>query len=1043
MRQKFALLFALALLIGSAFAMLPAQAQKPLPVEQPAAAPQAVQPKAEIQGELPASGLVKVIVQLSDPPLASYQGGISGLPATSPMALGRPQLNPDSTAVQLYQTYLDGKQQQLLNEVRRFSPQAREIMRYQAAYNGVALELPVEDVARLLKVAGVTGVEVNKIEQIVTDSSPEFIGAPTMWQELGAADGSTAGENVIIGVIDTGIYNPAASVNSDGMHPSLVDPAPVGGDYPSTFSRRGVCAGAQAQDGTFGACNDKLIGAWWYNNSNIANPGEAMSPLDQDGHGTHTATTAGGNGGTSAPLGTISGIAPRARIIAYKVCWDADPANPQDGGCGTIDSLAAINQAIIDGVDVINYSISGGTDPWRHSVEQAFLAAVEAGIVVNASAGNAGTVGSVNHVSPWDITVAASTHSRAFTGTISVMGAVTTTPPGPYEGSSLSPGTVNGNVVLAPSQGAGDPVPSQCLNPYPAGTFQPTDIVICRRGTIARVLKYEHVRVGGAGAGILVNTSPSQSLNADYCAPGFVCLHLSQPDGDAIINYVEASVVPVVGTVSGGVRGTRRGDTMAGFSSKGPAGFGDILKPDVTSVGVDVYAGSSNNQWDDADPNQLFSVISGTSMSSPHSAGASALLRQLHPDWSPMEIKSALMSTAVYTSVLKSDASTPADPFDIGSGRTDLTVAGKAGLILDESIDNMLAADPVIGGDPKTLNLANFANSACVVECTWTRTLKNPLRNPITWNSGVMGGSGITLTVSPASFTIPARGTQVVTVTANVEGQALGGWLFDTVVFTPTNAPAQLQVPGAHFPVAVVPSASNLPSQLTITTGEISGSHVISDVQALRIDELTTQEFGLTRGTFTERMLGQDSNNGSPWDNLSDGVFYITMTVPTDTARLVADITASSSADLDLFVHYDVNGDGQPAQNELVALSATGAVLEYVNLTNPTPGTYIVLVQNWQASSAMSDSVTLSTAVVPAADRGNLDLSGPTTQAGGQPFNLSLLWNEPGFRPGDRWYGAFTLGTNAASEGNLGRTEVDFRITAPSSYRLYLPLLMQ
>nr|MBA3533207.1 hypothetical protein [Ardenticatenales bacterium] len=285
MRYKLSLL-ALLLLVSSLIVLAPVRAEGPDAQTRPSidGTTKELRPAGRvvgIYGELPTSGTVKVIVQLKGAPLASYQGGVVGLSATSPRATGGTKLDVASPRSLAYVDYLKNEQQHFMSVVKAVSPKVISLANYQAAFNGMALELPVADVYKLLTIPGVLRVEVNKIERVATDSSGEFIGAPVLWEELGAANGSTAGEGVIVGIIDTGIYNPASTVNSDGLHPSLVDPSPVGGDY-SAMTKRGVCAGAQQQDGTFGPCNDKLIGAWWYNNTGIANAGEAHSPLDQD-----------------------------------------------------------------------------------------------------------------------------------------------------------------------------------------------------------------------------------------------------------------------------------------------------------------------------------------------------------------------------------------------------------------------------------------------------------------------------------------------------------------------------------------------------------------------------------------------------------------------------------------------------------------------------------------------------------------------------------------------------------------------------------------
>ncbi|MBX2848205.1 MAG: S8 family serine peptidase, partial [Acidiferrobacterales bacterium] len=180
------------------------------------------------------------------------------------------------------------------------------------------------------------------------------------------------------------------------------------------------------------------------------------------------------------------------------------------------------------------------------------------------------------------------------------------------------------------------------------------------------------------------------------------------------------------------------GDVMAGFSSRGPQSVFDVLKPDVTAPGVDIFAADKND--DTPDPNDPeYQFLSGTSMSSPHNAGAGLLLSATNPDWTPTEIKSALMLTASNLITVKEDGETATDAFDLGAGRIDLPAANDAGLVMSESIENFLAADPALGGDPSTLNLASMMDSNCVGECSWTRTVTNTLDKTGYWNVVAVG----------------------------------------------------------------------------------------------------------------------------------------------------------------------------------------------------------------------------------------------------------------------------------------------------------------
>ena len=978
-----------------------------------------VKHKAELVGAVPAKGDVSIIIHFVEAPLTLYTGGVAGINATNPAANNATKLDLTSPASVAYLNHLEQQHTAFFNTVRSFSPKVSKLADYRVAFNGMALRLPVQDLGQLRTLPAVRLVEVDTIQQLTTDSSNEFIGSPAFWNKIQTVRNEEPGAGVVVGIIDSGIYHPSTQLTNTGAHPSLTDPAPDGYDFPAPAGGyKGVCAATspQPQDGSFGECNDKLIGAWWYNAGTADNPGEMMSPMDEDGHGTHTATTAAGNHSVDSPFGELSGVAPYAQVIAYKVCWSGDPDISDDGGCASTDSTSAIEQAVIDGVDVLNFSISGGNSPWTESVEQAFFGASAAGVIVNASGGNSGPAqNTVGHNSPWLITVAASTQSRKFEGSLVVSA---TGAPQNLEGSSLYYGVVTGTIKLAPPQTAGDSTPSQCLNPYAPGTFAPTDIVICRRGTIARVLKYKHVFAGGAGGAILVNQQAGQSLNAEYCDK--VCLHLPFTSGQALIDFIAANP-GTEGTLYGGTKQFGRGDIMAGFSSRGQSKVLDLIKPDVTLVGVDVIAGETPFIWDEGfEDGLLFKPLSGTSMSSPHSAGTSALMRQMFPDWTPYEVKSAMMTTA-YTDTLQPDGLTPTIPFDDGSGRVDLTKVFSAGLVLDEAPANFVAADPAADGRPSTLNLASMANNACIQVCSWTRTVSSTMDTAVTWTAMATETDGMTITVEPASFTLDAFGTQQITVTADVQNFPVDVWTFGEFALVPDNTDTVM----AHFPIAARPALAEIPEELVVVTRRDSGSETFDGFQAVAVTDGQYEPYGLVEGMQTIEALAGDSSNGSAYDDLTDGVFYTTFQVPSGTVRLVAEIIESQSLDIDLFLARDANNDGIPQESEEVAMSATGAVLEEIDILSPAAGTYFAIVQNWGPSPNQPDLTTLSVAIVPNDNEGNFDVEGPSTVPAGQEFEVLVQWDEPAMEAGDKWYGAVDLGTNPADPDNLGRLPVD------------------
>lgn len=727
-----------------------------------------------------ATGTAVYIIQLAGEPVATYRGGVDGLAATTPGLTGSRKLDVTAPNVVAYEKYLVNKQAEWITAVaRQIDRQPRILHQYTYAYNGLALELDGQEAAAVAALPGVANIQREKSYDLLSDAGPEWIGAPAIW------DGSPAiqnqGEGIIIGVIDTGI-------NID--HPSFADVGGDGHDHTNPLGLnvyRGWCHPAHPNYKAEYICNDKLIGMWDF--ADAINPldTEEDGPEDSQGHGSHTASTAAGNVisatvNTATGYGytaTISGVAPHANVIAYDACIVSCPGSAL---------LAAINQAIPDGVDVINYSISGGADPYNDAVELAFLNANEAGVFVAAAAGNSGPGSStLFHQSPWVATVGASTHNRSFSNSLTHL-ASSAGSLAAISGKSVSSGYGPATIVYA-----GDFGDALCQNPFPAGTWTNGEIVVCDRGVVARVDKGANVLLGGAGGLVLANDQPDQTLNGD--AHYLPAVHVNYYDGLVLKNWL-ATGSNHVATIAGATLdlSAANGDVLASFSSRGPNTAFDVIKPDIVAPGVDVLAALNS---DGLPPPPEYGFDSGTSMAAPHLAGAAALLLGAHGSWSPDEVRSALMMTAV-TTITKENGITPADPFDRGAGRVDLAQAVQAGLVLDETKADYEAANPALGGDPKALNLPSLADSACLFTCSWTRTLRSSLTASTQWTASVAAPPGMVITVTPSTFTVAASATQSVMIEADVTNfDGTPGWGFATVTFS---SPGQVDL---HLPVAV------------------------------------------------------------------------------------------------------------------------------------------------------------------------------------------------------------------------------------------------
>ncbi|XP_020204529.1 subtilisin-like protease SBT1.3 [Cajanus cajan] len=558
----------------------------------------------------------------------------------------------------------------------------RIIYTYQNAFHGVAAKLTEEEAERLEAEEGVVAVFPETKYELHTTRSPTFLGLEPakgniFWSE------KLAGHDVIVGVLDTGIWPESESFHDVGMRP-----------VPAHW--KGACE--IGTDFTKSHCNRKVVGARVFYHGYEAAIGkineqkEYKSARDQDGHGSHTAATVGGSPVLGANLlgyanGTARGMAPGARIAAYKVCWI--------GGCFSSDIVSAIDKAVADGVNVLSISLGGGVSSYyRDSLSVAAFGAMEKGVFVSCSAGNAGPdPASLTNVSPWITTVGASTMDRDFPADVKLGNGKIMTGVSLYKGQSvLSIKKQYPLVYLGSNSSRVDPR-SMCLE----GTLDPKvvsgKIVICDRGLSPRVKKGHVVRSAGGVGMILTNSEANgEELVADcHLLPAVA---IGEKEGKELKNYVLTSKGATATLAFKGTRlGIRPSPVVAAFSSRGPNFLTlEILKPDLVAPGVNILAA-----WSDAiGPSGLkidnrrvkFNILSGTSMSCPHVSGIAALLKARHPDWSPAAIKSALMTTAYVLDNTKKtlrDASTakPSSPYDHGAGHIDPIRALDPGLVYD------------------------------------------------------------------------------------------------------------------------------------------------------------------------------------------------------------------------------------------------------------------------------------------------------------------------------------------------------------------------
>lgn len=857
---------------------------------------------------------------------------------------------------------------------------------YTAALNGFAARLTGKQAAALATDRRVLLVERDERRQVDTWASPEHLGLSGqngVWSKTGGP--GKAGSGVVVGILDTGIWPESKSFAGAALTSTPSGRWDVHRRGTKTYMDKadgtqfqGECMlgeGWEAED-----CNRKLIGARYYPDifetvpEPDRSPDEFMSPRDGDGHGTHTAGTAAGNRDVRATVegrkfGTVSGMAPAARIAAYKVCFSDN--DPDTGDCMTSASLAAIDDAVADGVDVINYSISGSQTTVIDSVELAFEGAAAAGIFVAASAGNSGPDAStVAHPSPWLTTVAANTHV-SFENTVvlgngrKLLGASINSEP------LASKKLVNSADAALAGESAED---AQLCVP---DTLDPAvvsgKIVVCTRGAIARVDKSAAVKTAGGVGMILINPSPN-SLDADFHSVPSV--HLQDDVAVRLLSYMDsvganATARLVPGNLTKKVTPVPQ---IAGFSSRGPslANDGDLLKPDISAPGVSVLAAVSPP----TNSGRKFDLYSGTSMSSPHVAGLAAFMFGVNPNRTPMQLKSAMMTTA--RNLVDENGKAATDPFAQGAGEVRpkkfldpglfVTASSRQwlGFITGQGLDTGVA--PIAAKD---LNVPSMARSEVAGPVSFTRQF-------VSTRKGVW------------DVTVKVPGFEADTNRAKIVAQRARDIQDLRVTFTRTTAPLNEYATGfvilrgpttVRMPVALKPVAVAAPAE--VEGSGVAGSATV-DITPGFTGTLPVEVSGLAKAeTASDSVDTGDSH-------------YFCVQLGSATKALRVDLdSVPNDADLDLFI-YEMAGDCSSAAVAYLGTSATGSADETVTAENPAAGYYIIEVNGYAAAPGESTTPYVLDAFVidDSATAGGLTVTpNPVPVVAGEDTSYEASWS--------------------------------------------------
>ena len=945
----------------------------------------------------------RYIVLLDEDPVASYEGGEAGLAPTKPEDGAR--LDAQSRAAVDYADHLEQRQRDIA-DAAGVTPDTT----YQTTLNGFAADLTAEQAGALSATKGVLGVFPDEVRHIDAVPSTEFLGLEGpggVWETTGGL--ADAGAGVVVGIVDTGIApeNPSFAGEALGTSPGaapyrdgddVVFEKADGGEFRSAV----VDQGAGTKDAwTPALLNDKLIAAHYFGDGAAANgfsfADDYLSPRDGDGHGSHTASTAAGNNGVEASVegidfGAISGVAPAAKVASYKACFvGPDPLVTTDDICALSDLLAAIDQATADGVDVINYSIGGGSASTVLAPEDiSFYNAASAGVFVATSAGNSGPDPvTADHASPWYATVAAST-IPTWEGTVH-LGEETDTDAAQFAGATVSVGF--GERLTAPSVFAGDvglpgaETPNLCL----LGSLDPAQvdgkIVVCDRGSNARIEKSQAVAEAGGVGVVLTNVTPASLDNDFHSVP---TVHVPDTARPAVLEYVQGGTDRPITLIGENVTGIETPvPQVAGFSSRGPmlADGSDVIKPDITAPGVAILAATHNGPDDDP----TFGILSGTSMSSPHVAGLAALYLSERPNATPAEVKSAMMTTAYDTVDASGDPIS--DPFTQGAGHADPTKYLSPGLLYLNGPADWAAylqalglrdfgIDPV---DPSDLNLPSIGIGALGAPQTVTRTITATEDATFTAEASV---PGVDVTVEPSTVSLAAGESATVEVTLARTDAPLGEWVSGSLTWTG----------GTHAvrsPIAVFPVPVDAPATVsgTGTTGsvDVTIAPSLTGDLALNLSGLAAQQL-LVNPDFPE--VPGHSGDQDSFSDEGDAGFntYEVVEVPegTEYVRFAVETEAETTTDLDMTVYRVVSPDDWRYYEQWS--SATASANEAVSLVTPTAGTYVVMVNRFSYSEPFTYDLTATVVAEGAADGAFAANPNPVPAVQGEQAIYTLSW---------------------------------------------------